>query len=128
MHEAAPVQDSQKSCPVGTRGLGLGVIDQPVPEALAGVAKVPTKSTVATSKIDLFIAIPPGAPRRSTLHWNTCTLSLPPAASRWAKFVDFKVGFGQGRTPLPYGGLNARRLGRVRQRQCRGRAQPVRSV
>ena len=62
VHEVAAVQDSQNSWPVGTLGFGLGVIDQPDPEAPAGVARVPTKSTAATSKIDLFIAIPPTAP------------------------------------------------------------------
>jgi hypothetical protein len=65
VHEVAPVQDSQNSWPVGTRGLGLGVIDQPVPEALAGAAKAPTKNTAATSKTDLFIAIPSPAPSQA---------------------------------------------------------------
>ena len=60
MHEVAAVQDSQNSWPVGTAGFGLGVIDHPAaPEALAGLARPPTRSTAATSKIDLFIAIPP---------------------------------------------------------------------
>ena len=63
VHEAAPVQDCRNSWPVGTRGFGLGVIDQPVPEALAGVARVPTTSTAATSKMDLFIANPSPRPQ-----------------------------------------------------------------
>jgi len=63
VHEVAAVQDSRNSWPVGTLGFGLGVIDQPVPEALAGVAKAPTTSTAATSKTDLFIAIPSPPPR-----------------------------------------------------------------
>src|SRR6266498_287085 len=58
VHEVAPVQDSQNSWPVGTLGFGLGVIDQPAPEAPAGAARVPTRSTAATSKMDLFIANP----------------------------------------------------------------------
>src|SRR6266542_673068 len=58
VHEVAPVQDSQNSWPVGTRGFGLGVIDQPDPDAFAGAARVPTRSTAATSKMDLFIANP----------------------------------------------------------------------
>ena len=64
VHELAAVQDSQNNWPVGTRGFGLGVIDQPAPEALAGAARAPTRSTAATSKIDLdlFIAIPFPAP------------------------------------------------------------------
>jgi hypothetical protein len=57
MHEEAAVQDSQNSWPVGTLGFGLGVIDQPAPEAPAGAARAPTRSTAATSKRDLFIAI-----------------------------------------------------------------------
>jgi hypothetical protein len=65
VHEVAAVQDSQNSWPVGTLGFGLGVIDQPAPEALAGAAKATTTSTAATSKIDLdlFIAIPSPPPR-----------------------------------------------------------------
>jgi hypothetical protein len=64
VHEVAPVQDSQNNWPVGTRGFGLGVIDQPAPEAFAGAARVPTRSTAASSKMDRFIANPsPGAPR-----------------------------------------------------------------
>jgi hypothetical protein len=63
VHEVAAVQDSRNSWPVGTLGFGLGVIDQPVPEALAGVARVPTTSTAAASKMDLFTAIPSPPPR-----------------------------------------------------------------
>jgi hypothetical protein len=58
VHEFAAVQDSQNSWPVGTLGFGLGVTDHPAPEALAGVARAPTRSTADTSKMDLFIAIP----------------------------------------------------------------------
>ena len=64
VHEVTAVQDSQNSWPVGTLGFGLGVIDQPEPAALAGVARVPTTRTAATSTMDLFIAIPSrGAPQ-----------------------------------------------------------------
>ena len=59
VHEVAAVQDSQNSWPVGTAGFGLGVIDHLAPEALAGVARPHNRSTADTSKIDLFIAIPP---------------------------------------------------------------------
>jgi hypothetical protein len=62
MHEFAAAQDSQISWPVGTRGFGLGVIDHPAPEALAGAAKAPTTSTATTSKTDLFTAIPSPPP------------------------------------------------------------------
>src|SRR5260370_31022477 len=62
-HEVAAVQDSQNSWPVGTLGLGLGVIDQPAPEALAGVARAPTRSPTDTTKMDLFIAVPSPPPR-----------------------------------------------------------------
>jgi hypothetical protein len=58
VHEVAAVQDSQNSWPVATLGFGLGVIDHPAPEALAGVARVPTKSTADASKMAFFIAIP----------------------------------------------------------------------
>jgi hypothetical protein len=71
VHELAAVQDSQNSWPVGTLGFGLGVIDQPVPEALAGVARAPTRSTAATSKIDLFIANP--SPRPQALDAGNAT-------------------------------------------------------
>ncbi len=71
VHEVAPVQDSQNSWPVGTRGFGLGVIDQPDPEAPAGVARVPTRSTAATSKMDLFIANP--FPRPQALDAGNAT-------------------------------------------------------
>ncbi len=64
-HEVAAVQDSQNSWPVGTVGLGLGVIDQPAPEALAGVARAPTRSTADTSKMNLFIAIPSPNPAQA---------------------------------------------------------------
>jgi hypothetical protein len=63
MHEAAAVQDSQNSWPVGTVGLGLGVIDQPVPDALAGAARAPTSNAAPASKTDLFIAIPSPPPQ-----------------------------------------------------------------
>jgi hypothetical protein len=71
VHEVTPVQDSQNSWPVGTLGFGLGVIDQPEPEALAGAARVPTKSTAATSKMDLFIANP--SPRPQALDAGNAT-------------------------------------------------------
>ena len=71
VHEVAPVQDSQNSWPVGTLGFGLGVIDQPDPEAPAGVARVPTRSTAATSKMDLFIANP--FPRPQALDAGNAT-------------------------------------------------------
>jgi hypothetical protein len=71
VHEVTPVQDSQNSWPVGTRGFGLGVIDQPEPEALAGAARVPTRSTAATSKMDLFIANP--SPRPQALDAGNAT-------------------------------------------------------
>jgi hypothetical protein len=58
VHEVVAVQDSQNSWPVGTVGFGLGVIDHSAPEALAGVARPPTRSTADTSKMDRFIAIP----------------------------------------------------------------------
>jgi len=67
VHEVAAVQDSQNSWPVGTVGFGLGVIDHPAPEALAGVARPPTRSTADTNKMDLFIAIPPHPFRRWTV-------------------------------------------------------------
>src|SRR5215472_2775684 len=59
MHELAAGQDTQKSWPVGTRGFGLGVIDHPAPEALAGAARTPTKSAAHSSSMNLFITIPP---------------------------------------------------------------------
>jgi hypothetical protein len=71
VHEVAPVQDSQNSWPVGTRGFGLGVIDQPESEAFAGAARVPTRSTAATSKMDLFIANP--SPRPQALDAGNAT-------------------------------------------------------
>jgi hypothetical protein len=71
VHEVAPVQDSQNSWPVGTLGFGLGVIDQPALEAFAGAARVPTRSTAATSKMDLFIANP--SPRPQALDAGNAT-------------------------------------------------------
>jgi hypothetical protein len=65
VHEVVAVHDSQNSWPVGTVGFGLGVIDQPAPEALAGVARPQTRSTADTSKIDLFIAIPSPDPAQA---------------------------------------------------------------
>ncbi len=71
VHEFAAVQDSQNSWPVGTLGFGLGVIDQPAPEAFAGAARAPTRSTAATSKMDLFIANP--SPRPQALDAGNAT-------------------------------------------------------
>src|SRR5260370_40742623 len=68
VHEVAAVQDSQNSWPVGTLGFGLGVIDHPAPEALAGAARPPTRSTADTRQMNLFIAITSPHPlTRSTL-------------------------------------------------------------
>jgi hypothetical protein len=75
VHEVAAVHDSQNSWPVGTVGFGLGVIDQPAPEALAGVARPQTRSTADTSKIDLFIAIPSPNPDQA-LDAGARTLAL----------------------------------------------------
>src|SRR5262245_23298941 len=75
VHEVTAVQDSQNSWPVGTLGFGLGVIDQPAPAAPAGAARAPTRSTAATSKRDLFIAI--HSPRTPQAH-NAGTQSLAP--------------------------------------------------
>ena len=47
MHEAAVGHDTQKSWPVGTRGFGLGVIDQPPAGALAGAAEAPIRMVAA---------------------------------------------------------------------------------
>jgi len=76
VHEVAAVQDSQNSWPVGTAGFGLGVIDHPAtPEALAGVARPPTRNSAATSKTDLFMAIPSPNPPRLL---DTGARTLPP--------------------------------------------------
>jgi hypothetical protein len=84
VHEVAAVQDSQNSWPVGTAGFGLGVMDHPAaPEALAGLARPPTRSTAATSKIDLFMAIPspnpprPWTPAPEPLHRDLTKSSHP---------------------------------------------------
>jgi hypothetical protein len=58
MHEFTAVHDAQNSWPVGISGLGLGVTDHPAPEALAGAANTPIRSTGTNSNTDLFIAIP----------------------------------------------------------------------
>ena len=51
MHESAAGQDTQKSWPVSTRGFGLGVIDQPAPEALQlRLPDLPTTPPFARSK------------------------------------------------------------------------------
>ena len=48
MHECAVGQDTQNSWPVGTRGFGLGVIDQPR-GALAGAAEAPIRMIAAAA-------------------------------------------------------------------------------
>src|ERR1700746_2793243 len=48
MHECAVGQDTQNNWPVGTRGFGLGVIDQP-PGALAGAAEAPISMIAAAA-------------------------------------------------------------------------------
>jgi len=63
MHEFAVGQDTQKSWPVGTMGFGLGVIDHPPPQALAGAARAPTRISGTSSNTNLFIAIPSLAAR-----------------------------------------------------------------
>src|SRR5215469_529147 len=47
MHEFAAGQDTQNSWPVGTRGLGLGVIDHPPAGPLAGAAEAPNRMAAA---------------------------------------------------------------------------------
>src|SRR5215472_11662684 len=49
MHECAVGQDTQNSWPVGTRGFGLGVIDQPPTGALAGAAEAPIRMVAAAA-------------------------------------------------------------------------------
>src|SRR5690242_8854208 len=49
MHECAVGQDTQNSWPVGTRGFGLGVIDQPPAGALAGAAEAPIRMIAAAA-------------------------------------------------------------------------------
>ena len=51
MHQSAAGQDTQKSWPVGTGGFGVGVIDHPAPDALAGTARAATRSTGAKNKV-----------------------------------------------------------------------------
>ena len=93
VHEVAPVQDSQNNWPVGTRGFGLGVIDQPAPEAFAGAARVPTRSTAASSKMDRFIANPPPAPPgRLTLAPPAVHRELAPCQVVGPGPADFKLG------------------------------------
>jgi hypothetical protein len=54
MHELAAGHDTHCSCPVGTAGFGVGVTDQPCPEALtgtealAGIAAAPARTTAAS--------------------------------------------------------------------------------
>ena len=48
MQESVAGQDTQNSWPVGTRGFGLGVIDQPPAGALAGAAEAPIRMVAAT--------------------------------------------------------------------------------
>ncbi len=50
MHESAAGQDTQKSCPVGILGFGLGVTDQPGPEATAGAARAPIRMVASAAK------------------------------------------------------------------------------
>jgi hypothetical protein len=57
-HESAAGQDTQYSWPVGTRGFGLGVTDQPVTEARAGAEALagtaaPPVSTIAARMTEI---------------------------------------------------------------------------
>jgi hypothetical protein len=70
------------------------VIDQPAPEAFAGAARVPTRSTAATSKMDLFIANPSPRPQALTLAPPPLHRELVPRQSV-GNSADFKVGFGR---------------------------------
>ncbi len=58
MHESAAGQDTQKSWPVGTLGFGLGVIDHPGPEALAGAAMAPIRIAAAATDTSHLAALP----------------------------------------------------------------------
>jgi hypothetical protein len=60
MHECAVGQDTQNSWPVGTRGLGLGVIDHPPAGALAGAGEAPIRMVAAA-------AVRQAAARRATV-------------------------------------------------------------
>ena len=93
VHEVAEVQDSQNSWPVGTAGFGLGVIDHPAaPEALAGVARPPTRSTAATSKIALFMVIPsPNPPRYWTLASEPLQRDLTKSSHPFRKLTSEKL-------------------------------------
>jgi hypothetical protein len=82
MHESAAGQDTQKSWPVGTRGFGLGVIDHPPPQALAGTARAPTRSSGTSSNTNLFIAIPSLAARTTWRLFDLCTTTSQKPHSR----------------------------------------------
>ncbi|HEX9413771.1 MAG TPA: hypothetical protein VF916_09745 [Ktedonobacterales bacterium] len=82
MHELAVGQVTQKSWPVGISGFGLGVIDHPDPEALAGVAKAPIRMAAAASDIGHLAALPIrlNLRRQAALH-PLATSTRPNAAS-----------------------------------------------
>jgi hypothetical protein len=60
MHADTPEQDTVNSCPVGASGLGLGTLDQPDPNAPAGVASATARIAAPSSANDRFMIAPRG--------------------------------------------------------------------
>jgi hypothetical protein len=66
------VQLPDCSWPVRTTGLGLGTIDHPGWEALAGDASMPTSTAAAANRTNLFMITPRAVAGRSRANSSTC--------------------------------------------------------